>query len=451
MKDPHAESELTVDGILYDVASRKVLKDDNLDQHSRGFDAIYKKQPGNNLHSELSSAQSIAARPNPAGVIDLPRRRHRRTKHTKKPVIESTTPSFGSYFAKALLPSGFSAAAWIFSVLRGISSPLAWLLVALPIFILQTQNLINENINQLLERAHQLTQNGVVFHATGPIIFAITFSAIVIFVRVICNAIAMHLRITMLSGHPARLWPATKLVFHNSLKMLFHGIIQMMWICLASLMAIMAVFWMVFIPHGHSLTVFSPYIVGLIIFVWLVLLCLLHAKHWLQTAILSSSLKTSSIQRRSWQAVTTYPLRGGILAASSFVLSLGIVVYGVWVALEAISWLNRTIVPSNTRFILLISSIFLGVVLVGYVQQSIWSAYASWLNTQYTPRLFVLAKESQIKKTTLWPIWVSSYLFVMILSLFTLGIIFILPTINSLAVNISHKIPARLEIPRINR
>lgn len=298
--------------------------------------------------------------------------------------------------------------------------------------------------------AHQFTQNGLVFHATWAIIFAVVVSAVIIFVRVVCNAIALHLRITTLAGQPARLWPATKLVFHNSLKMLLHGFVQIMLLVFVSLVALIVIFWAVFVPHGHTLVIFAPYIVGLIIFIWFVLLCLLHAKHWLQTAILSSSLKTSAIQRRSWQAVTAYPLRGGILAASSFVLSVGVIVYGVWAALLAISWLNRAIVPSNTQFILLMSSIFLGVVLVGYIQQTLWSAYASWLNTQYTSRLFVLAKEVEIKKTTLWPIWVSTYLFVMLLSLVALGIIFVLPSINSWAVNISHKIPNKIEIPRLN-
>ncbi len=448
MKTPHSDEEIIVDGIRYNVANGKVIEDQNVRQQGRGLDSIHKQQV-----SVSSARQNGPVRlTDRAAIIDLPQRRRKKTQRAKKAIsVDATGPSYANYFVSALLPRSFSSAAWIFSVLRGISSPLAWLLIALPIFILQTQNLVNENINQLLDRTHQLTQNGVVFHATGAIIFAVVVSAVILFVRVVCNAIALHLRITTLSGKPARLWPATKLVFHNSLKMLFHGSIQILLLSLVSLLALISIFWAVFIPHGHTLTVFSPYIVGMIVFVWIAILCLLHAKHWLQSAILSSSLQTKSIQQRSWQAVTAYPLRGGILAASSVLLSFGIIVYGVWAALKAINWLSRATVPSNTRFILLMSSIFIGVVLVGYIQQTLWSAYASWLNTRYTPSLFVLATESNIKKTTWWPIWVSTYLFVMLLSLFALGILFVLPTINVWAVTLSQKIPTKIEIPRVNR
>ncbi|MFO0862520.1 MAG: hypothetical protein U0516_02275 [Candidatus Saccharibacteria bacterium] len=453
MKNPRSEEEITVDGIRYNIAKGKVVEDENLQQHARGLDSIRgQHQVTAESAGQKNALESNHLQQDEAAIIDLPKRKRKRVKNLKKTVvIDPTIPSYGNYFAKALLPSGFSASAWIFSVLRGITSPLAWLLIALPIIILQTQNLANENINQLLEKAHQLTQNGLVFHATGPIIFAIVFPAAIIFIRVICNAIALHLRITMLADLPARLWPATKLVFHNSLKMLLHGILQIFLLGLVSILALITIFWAIFMPHGHTLTVFSPYIVGLVIFIWLVLLCLLHAKHWLQSAILSSSLKTSAIQRRSWEAVAAYPLRSSILAATSFVLSFGIIVYGVWAALRAISWLNRSVVPSNTRFVLLMSSIFLGVVLVGYIQQTLWSAYASWLNTQYTPSLFALTKESEIKRTAWWPIWVSTYLFVMTLSLIALGIIFVLPVVNTWAVSISHKIPNKIEIPRFDK
>ena len=431
MKKPQANNEIMVDGIRYNVATGKVLEDQSLLQHSRSFDGIHSQQSNAILDNPKQKPNQVGnPKHNSEDVIDLPKRKRalRREKRTKKPVVvDISSPTFGSYVIKAFLPSGFSAFAWIFSVLRGVTSPLAWFLVALPLLVLSTQNLVYENINQLLEKAHQITENGVVFHASGAIIVSIVIAAIIIFVRLICNAIALHLRITALSGEIAKLWPASKLIFHNSLKILFHGAVQILFVGMASVLVFIVLFWVVLIPHGQTIEVFVPYIAGFILFVWFILLVLLHAKHWLQIAILSSSLKTKEIQRRSWQAVAAYPLRSGVLALVSFVLSLGIIVYGLWVTVKAIAWLNRSTVPSNTRFILLMSSIFLGVVLVGYLQQTIWSAYASWLNIQYKPRLFVLAKESEIKKTKLWPIWVSSYLFVMILALFVLSIIYILP------------------------
>jgi hypothetical protein len=462
---PQNNNHITVDGVTYDVNTGRALyisKKQNLSN----TDIIAPKP-------SLTTADiSLPQRSKPMGVIDLPQKKKflvRKPKNSKnvKPAMlvakkrsitaqkNATKPSknvphsFGWFIGRALLPRGFSASAWIFSFLRGVTSPLAWFLAALPVLILELQNVVFENINNLLSRAHLVSQNGLVFRSTPVIIATLTIAITILFVRVLFNAIAMHLRNISLAGRTSKLWPAIKLVLHNSLKIIINGAIQIFFILITGLASATAFYWLVRFPHGETLTILVPYLAGLIVLVWFGIMCLLHAKHWLQIAILSSSNQTSQIQRRSFNVIFNYPLRSALLALLSFVLTIGICVYGGWAAFKTIEWLNQTTVPSNSRFVLIISSIFLLAVLVSYIQQTIWSAYGSWLNQQYVPRLFKLASDEEAKSSNLWPFWVSIYLVIMTIALASLFIVFILPVINTHIVNISTHLPDKIDIPKV--
>lgn len=459
---PTSHKEIVVDGIRYDIASGKAVGNSPITR--RNIDNVAAPTHAAQRHPASEKSITLArANAKPMGVIELPQSRRQLKKqaraknvanHKTKPVSKVQAmdlPGFGYYFWRSLLPSGFSASSWIFIVLRGVTSPTAWLLTALPLIILQAQNLVNENLNQLLSKVHIATQNGRIFGSTSSILLAVILSFGIIFARVILNAMALHLRLELLGERAAKLWPAAKVVMHNSIKILLHGTIQITWALLTSFAAATVLYWLLLYPHAHTLEAFAPYIAASVIFVWATLLCMLHAKHWLQTAILSTSLKTNSIQSRSWAAMLAFPLRSGILGAISFALSASVIVYGLWVALKTVTWLSRASVPSNGQFALLIGSIFLAAVLVGYLQQTLWGAYASWLNTQLSPCFFELPKRREIARITLWPIWVSIYIVVMCMAVASLGIIYVLPAVNMRIILFSQKLPSKIEIPKLNK
>jgi hypothetical protein len=457
---PDNNKYITVDGVTYNVTTGRA-ESAQVARRRPSSDSIRKAAPSAaSSHTSMSDitspGQPKQALPKTMGFIDLPqkkkfRRRKKPAKQTAKTAPVYTGHSFGWFFGKALLPGGFSAAAWAFSVLRGVTSPQAWFLAALPIVILELQNVVFENINGLLSRAHLATQNGQVFHILPSIVVIISLAISILFMRVLFNAIAMHLRITFLAKHPARLWPAVRMVLHNSLKILVHGAIQLLCITIVSFVAFGVGYWLIAFPHNATIQAFVPYIVGGLGLVWVVLICLLHAKHWVQTAILSSSLKTTKVQRRSLQVIMAFPVRSAILAIISFGLTVGVWAYGIWAAFKTIDWLNRAIVPANSRFVLLISSIFVLVVLVGYLQQTIWAAYSSWANQQYKPKLFILASDTDCKQASIWQIWVSIYAVLMAIAVVSLGLVFVLPVVNSAAVNISAHLPSKIDIPHISK
>lgn len=443
------KKHITVDGVTYNVATGKAIAARSQAQRPSS-EAIRHR----NIQAVTTADVTHIRKPKPMGIIELPQKKKFRKNHKKakkKPVIEYSSHGFSWFFGRALVPSGFSASAWGFSVLRGVLSPQAWFLTALPIVILELQNVVFQNINELLDKAHLATQNGQVFHATPAIVGFISLAIIILFIRVLLNSIAMHLRITFLSGNNAKLWPAIKLVLHNSIKILVHGAIQVLLVFTVTLVALATCYWLIITPHGPSFKVFLPYIVGLLAFAWVLLVGLLHAKHWLQTAILSSSIKTNKIQRRSLQVILSFPVKSAVLALISFSLTVGVWAYGLWAALKTIEWMSRPVVPSNLRFTLLISSIFFLVVLVGYLQQSIWAAYSSWVNQQFSPRLFVLASDTETKSVRLWPIWVAIYFVIMAIATISLLIVFVLPLVNNYAINFAAHLPDKIELPRIKK
>lgn len=442
---PKTHKNITVDGVTYDIESGSIVTS-NITSISRNSDSIRSPQKAQQKHM-LNSAylkQSM-------GVIELPRKNKLIKPDKVSKAYTSLDQGFGFYFLKALLPRGFSAASWIFSVLRAITSPQAWFLATLPILILSFQNVIFENINNILEKIHLFSQDGRVFHALPDIVLLISIILVIVFVRVLFNVIAMHLRMTYLSSHKARLWPAIRLTLHNSLKIIIHNIVHGLYVLLVSVLTLGIVFGTIWQLQSTTLQIFLPYIVGFIGLIAIAVISLLHAKHWIQIAILSSTTKTMAIQRRSLAIATSFPVKSVLLGIMSFGLTLTVCLYGVWVALLTIEWLNRDITPANVRFVVLISSVFALALAVSYLQQSIWTAFSSWANNQYTPRLFTISSEKICKSVSTWQIWVSTYLVIMAIAIMSLVLVFIMPVANSIIVRASSYVPDKIELPHINR
>jgi len=330
------------------------------------------------------------------------------------------------------------------SLLRTICSPQTWLLLTLPLILLQIRVLKHLTLNESLA----YTKNFIAPDHYQAITWAIGVALVAFMVGVIIrssvSASGLYVRLREFDSRPVgvlrALRSASHSIFRQSLNYILHFIIIILVSIAFGLLA------------SHILSSTNAWLgssryqlVFALAFAWLGVIVLLYSKHWLQIGLLARSNNKKHLQLRSFKLVFAMPLRNFLISIWSIFWL--IVVYGS-IVLAGWQITNYFVAQSQAPVIwLLILEVVMTVILLTllqYFQQNMWARHYYFIANQSSDRADLLYSQRE-KPESLWPFAIAIAVAGSILLIYTVLVIFSASRMRGYLANIHASIPDTIQ------
>ena len=433
------KKHINVDGILYEVSSGRQLESISIE--AKNADVLDLRNSNNSVNNPAYSSKTrstsrfVSAQP-------VSRSGHSRSTTTPRPVratpnepsrqaSAATQASEGvqkdkaraSFFSfvmfHGLLPRA-SLVLWQASIFRAIASPMTWLLLSLPLVLLQFRVLQNLNLNELLQKAKDIVTPENYQAVTVSLGIILSLFLLSLIIRSIITSAGVYVRLREIDNRPVKLGAGIHSAMHSLLRQMLNYIVHFIIILAWSALLI----WLsrIALTTSNGFVETSKYqIVVVMAFVWLFIMSLLYTKHWLQIGLLARSNKVAGVQMQSIKLLVAAPLKNSLIGLVGFFISAGSIILII-----AMSWLvtdyfirQKGSPVIAILIVIAIATVFL-LTVVQYVQQNIWARQYYFLASISKSRNQLLYMERE-KPSSTWPIYV-----VILLASALVGVYFLL-------------------------
>ncbi len=382
------------------------------------------------------------------------------TKRIKKSLIAPTTKSITNTPVKKTSKSSLSQdylefvliksiwpsplfSLWQMSLIRTIVSPQTWLLLSLPVILLQLRILQNFTTNEVLQKAKGVVSPdhfSALAWSTG-VALALFFIG-VIFRSIISNA-GIAIRLRQIDNRTLQLTTALRSAVHSMLRQAINYLLHLVIICLVTAFT-MWVAITIFNSENHWVITSKYQLIVFLAVIWLVVLVLLYSKHWLQVGLLARSSKTSHLQLQSLKLLQLSPLRNfttGLLAISGIFLGYSTILFIDW----QITDFFITHVNSPTILVLIVVAILTVVILttMQYYQQNTWARQYYFVASKATNNQELLYMERE-KPASLWPLFVAIGFAGFMVGLYSIIVIWQSGQIKGVLANFHAEVPSQI-------
>ena len=423
MTKPSPQKHVNVDGILYDVSSGRELDKNQVPE-------VLDLRNNSNLSRQTASLATAGSprkfttyRSSPAPHqpqhqpkattrphLDKSSKSSHQAKSSDKPKADSANDAkkisfFSFVIARGILPRG-SLQLWQASLFRTIASPQTWLLLSLPLILVQFRVIQNLNLNQFLVKAKDTVtpENFQAVTVSLGVIMGLFLLGVI--VRSIITSAGVHVRLREIDNRPAKLSLGIHSAMHSLLRQMLNYIVHFAIIVLWSGLLI----WLtaMVLTTGNSLVSTNKYQIAAVVgFAWLFVMVLLYTKHWLQIGLLSRSSKVARVQLQSISLLFSSPLKNAIAGLVGFSLSASVILL-----ILAMSWFvtDYFIAQQGSPVIAILVVIAITTVVLltnlTYVQQNLWARHYYFVASLSKNRNQLLYMERE-KPASSWPLYVA--------------------------------------------
>ena len=418
MTKPSPQKHVNVDGILYDVSSGRELdknqvpevldlrNNSNLSRQSASLATAGSPRKFTTYRSSSAPQQpqhqpKATTRPH----LDKSSKSSHQAKSSDKPKADSANDAKKISFFSFVIPRG-SLQLWQASLFRTIASPQTWLLLSLPLILVQFRVIQNLNLNQFLVKAKDTVtpENFQAVTVSLGVIMGLFLLGVI--VRSIITSAGVHVRLREIDNRPAKLSLGIHSAMHSLLRQMLNYIVHFAIIVLWSGLLI----WLtaMILTTGNSLVSTNKYQIAAVVgFAWLFVMVLLYTKHWLQIGLLSRSSKVARVQLQSISLLFSSPLKNAIAGLVGFSLSASVILL-----ILAMSWFvtDYFIAQQGSPVIAILVVIAITTVVLltnlTYVQQNLWARHYYFVASLSRNRNQLLYMERE-KPASSWPLYVA--------------------------------------------
>ncbi|MCX6805640.1 MAG: hypothetical protein NT114_03010 [Patescibacteria group bacterium] len=421
MTKPSPQKHVNVDGILYDVSSGRELDKNHVPEvldlrnnSNLSIQSASSATPGSPRKFTASRSSTAPQQPQPKSAtrphLDKPSKSTHQAKSSDKQNSDSPNDAkkisfFSFVIARGILPRG-SLKLWQASLFRTIASPQTWLLLSLPLILVQFRVIQNLNLNQFLVKAKDTVtpENFKAVTVSLGVIMGLFLLGVI--VRSIITSAGVHVRLREIDNRPAKLSLGIHSAMHSLLRQMLNYIVHFAIIVLWSGLLI----WLtaMVLTTGNSLVSTNKYQIAAVVgFAWLFVMALLYTKHWLQIGLLSRSSKVARVQLQSISLLFSSPLKNAIAGLVGFSLSASVILL-----ILAMSWFvtDYFIAQQGSPVIAILVVIAITTVVLltnlTYVQQNLWARHYYFVASLSKNRNQLLYMERE-KPASSWPLYVA--------------------------------------------
>lgn len=426
-----SDKYIEVDGVVYDIASGRVISDNKQQHHNRKKDSVLDlRTPHNIVASSQRAIQKREVQPivttRPTPVLKRTQPIHKptnntpaqNTSHQAQPssqankttknitLKDSEAPEYLNFvLIKGIFAKG-NQKLWQLSLLRTVFSPQTWLLLTLPLIVLQIRIVKHYTLNETIQKAKSFVAPD--HYQAVSLALGVTLAVFLIgvIVRSCITATGISARLREIDNRPIKILVALRSAMHSIIRQALNYVIHLIIIFVITLGLLLI--------SKNLLSSVDPWIVSsryqilvAIFLIWLITLVFLYTKHWLQVGLLARSSKTSHIQFKSIKLLFTTPLAN--IASGAIGLFLILLCYSI---ILSMSWYATSFFISQAgapAIIILVLIAFITVILLTtlqYIQQSLWARqyyYASLSSDSSSELLYM----EPTKPDSIWPIYVA--------------------------------------------
>lgn len=423
---------LEVDGVVYDIASGRVVSDSkktpSLKSKSSVLDlrtphnivassqrAIQKREVQGNVNPRADSMISkLQVKNNKTNYVHKSQAKPVAKVNSTKAIPRSTKSDitddqesidyFGFVFLKGIFSKG-NLRLWQLSLVRTIFSPQTWLLLTLPLLILQVRVIRHYTLNETIQKAKSFVAPD--HYNQVALALAITLVAFMVgvIIRSCITATGISVRLREIDNRPIKVINALRSAMHSIIRQALNYFIHLV-IIVAITVGLIMVSKSLFLSTNPWVSNSRYQILAALFLVWVIVLVFLYAKHWLQVGLLSRSSKTSHIQVKSIKLLFTTPsanLVSGLTGIFMIVLCYSAIFSMSWFVTNY--FVSQAGAPAIFILILIAFTTIILLTTLQYIQQSLWAKqyYFSSLNSPDKGELLYM---EPTKPDSTWPIFV---------------------------------------------
>lgn len=333
-----------------------------------------------------------------------------KTKKAKPSVVKLKSEHLDLDYAdfvliNAVWPPKFFAL-WQLSLVRTIASPQTWLLITLPVLLLQVRVLQHVTTNEALQKGKQFFDPANYATLTWSVGVALCLFITGIILRSIISNTGIALRLRQIDKRSLHIKAALRSAVSSLLRQALNYLIHLCIICLVTV-TVLFVIYNIFNSTNLWISVNKYQLLVFISIIWLVVLILLYSKHWLQVGLLARSSQSEHLQLQSLKLLGTAPLSSfitGFLAVSGIIIGYCSILLIDWQMTEY--FVHNT--GSPTILVLVGITILTVVVLttMQYYQQNIWARQYYFVASQAPNKDTLLYMEKE-KPASLVPLYIA--------------------------------------------
>lgn len=429
MNNKKNQKYIEVDGVIYDIASGRVVNNKKKQiAHSNKNSVLDLRTPHNIVATNQQAIQAREVQSSTTTQHVQPKAQayptHRKATNIKpanrirrpsvqKPRVTTNTFQSGNidnfeYLSFVLARGLFSKGnlkLWQLSLVRTIFSPQTWLLLTLPLLLLQIRVIRHFTLNETLQKAKQF----VAPDHYDTVTLAIGFTLIAFFVGVIIRscitATGISVRLREIDNRPIKVLNALRSAIHSIIRQALNYIVHFIIIIFITI-SLIFISKQLFISTNPWITSNKYQIIVALFILWVMALIFLYTKHWLQVGLLARSSKTSHIQLKSIVLLFTAPsanMVSGVIGISLIILCYGVILSMSWFATNY--FIHQTVSPTIIILILIAITTILLLTFLQYIQQSLWARQYYYASTKSSKSNELLYMEPS-KPDSIWPIFV---------------------------------------------
>lgn len=332
---------------------------------------------------------------------------------------------------------------WQMSLVRTIVSPQTWLLLSLPVILLQLRILQNFTTNEVLQKAKGVVSPDHFSALAWSVGVTLTLFFLGVIIRSIISNAGIAIRLRQIDNRTLHLTTALRSAVHSMLRQAINYLLHLVIICLVTAFTV----WVainIFNSNNHWLSTSKYQLIVFLAVIWLVVLVLLYSKHWLQVGLLARSSKSSHLQLQSLKLLQISPLRNfttGFLAICGIFLGYSSILLIDW----QITDFFITHVNSPTILVLIVVAIFTVVILttMQYYQQNTWARQYYFVASKATNNQELLYMERE-KPASLWPLFVAIGFAGFMVGLYAIIVIWQSAQIKGVLANFHAEVPSQI-------
>ncbi len=332
------------------------------------------------------------------------------SKKTKPSVVKFKSEHLDLDYAdfvllNAVWPPKFFAL-WQLSLIRTIASPQTWLLITLPILLLQVRVLQHVTTNEALQKGKQFFDPANYATLAWSFGLALCLFLTGIILRSIISNTGIALRLRQIDKRTLHIKTALRSAVSSLLRQALNYLIHLCIICVVTVL-VMLVVYNIFSSTNLWISVNKYQLFVFIAIIWLVLLILLYSKHWLQVGLLARSSQSEHLQLQSLKLLGTAPLSNFITGF----LAVGGILIGYF-SILLIDWQMTEYFVRNTgspTILVLVGVTVLTVAMLTtmqYYQQNIWARQYYFVASQSPNKDSLLYMEKE-KPASLAPLYIA--------------------------------------------
>ena len=332
---------------------------------------------------------------------------------------------------------------WQMSLLRTVVSPQTWLLLSLPVILLQVRVLRNVTTNEALQKAKNYLNPDNYSAIVISFGLALSLFLVGLIFRSIISNVGIALRLRQIDKRKLQLSSAIRSAINSMLRQAINYLIHLFVIGLFTIFTI----W-IGISIWNSGNVFvsgSKYqLIVFIVILWALMLILLYSKHWLQVGLLARSSQSRHLQSQSFALIVQNPLHNfitGFLALVGIFIGYFSIIFIDWQVTEFFISYN------GAPVVLVIIGVAIYTVLVlttiQYFQQNLWARQYYFVASQATNSDVLLYMERE-KPASLKPLYIIIASAVIIVMFYIILVTWQAPQIRGYLANLHAEVPAQI-------